>query len=433
MEKTSRNILAENLREEFHRIESSLNGSATSSFHKVRRSAMEAFVKAGFPTLRNEEWRFTNLSFLDKINFSLSDEKNVDDELKAAVEKYKHYSDCDTIVIINGYYCEQVSELSENFMSVIQVIGNTNIPSGEFVDDIHENPFVNLNTALSGNRVIINTKANQTISRTLHVLYVNDSRESAVMSMPRLELDLGENSRIKIIESNHTLGDNPSFINSLLKLTLEKQAKADTYKMQNDSDHSYFISNVIVEQDRESVFHNNTLSLGGKFVRNDLISTFRGEYAESNFNGFYFLDQNNFVDNHTLADHAVPNCLSNELYKGILDDESRAVFNGKIMVRKDAQKTNAYQTNRNILLTDNAKVNTKPQLEIYADDVKCSHGATSGNLNEEELFYLRTRGIGEDKARALLLNAFAGEVIMKINIESLKEEIAEQVEKRLSI
>ena len=209
MEKNSRKILAENLKNEFHRIESGLNGSANSSFQKVRRSAMEAFSNAGFPTPRHEEWRFTNLSFLDKINFKLSDEKNIDDELKAAVEEYKHYSNCDTVVMINGYYCETLSDLSEEFISAIEVIGNLNIPSSEFSDDVHDNPFVNLNTALAGNRVIINTKANQDITRTLHVVYVNDSRDAAVMSMPRLELDLGENSSIKIIETNHTLGENP--------------------------------------------------------------------------------------------------------------------------------------------------------------------------------------------------------------------------------
>ena len=222
-------------------------------------------------------------------------------------------------------------------------------------------------------------------------------------------------------------------MNIVTEIFLDEGSIYDLYKYQNDSDNSYYLSDTRIKQEKNSQFIGDTITLGGKFVRNMEESILNGEGADARFNGFFFAEDKHQVDNHILVDHAVPNCTSDQLYKGILRDFAKGNFNGKILVREDAQNTNAYQTNRNILLSDNARINTKPQLEIYADDVKCSHGATTGYLDESSMFYLMARGIPEQKARALLLNAFAGEVINRMKIDSLRESIAESVEKRLHV
>ncbi|MGE5431151.1 MAG: Fe-S cluster assembly protein SufD, partial [Syntrophomonadaceae bacterium] len=207
----------------------------------------------------------------------------------------------------------------------------------------------------------------------------------------------------------------------------EENSVLNYFKIQNESDSAFHISRLQVRQDRASSFNSFAFTYGGSLVRNDLNAVLGGEYAEANLNGLYLAEGKRHIDNHTVIDHAVPHCNSNELYKGILDDKGRGVFNGKVVVRKDAQKTQAYQSNKNLLLSRNAKIDTKPQLEIFADDVKCSHGATVGQLNEEAVFYLQSRGVGIEAAQSILINAFASDVTDLINIEQLKETVNEQI------
>ena len=240
-------------------------------------------------------------------------------------------------------------------------------------------------------------------------------------------------AKLHIVQTVHTLGDKPSFSNTVTEIIQKPYSQVDFYEYQADSNNSYLIENNNVVQEKGSVFNSAAITLDGAFVRNNLTSVLNEEAVETHFYGFYYLDGKNFVDNHTFVDHAKPNCISNEIYKGILDQEAKAVFNGKVLVRKDAQKTNAYQTNRNIVLSDDASINTKPQLEIFADDVKCSHGATSGYLDQDAMFYLKARGIPEDKAKALLLNAFAGEIVEKINIDQLRDAIKTKISERLNV
>ncbi len=238
-------------------------------------------------------------------------------------------------------------------------------------------------------------------------------------------------AKIKIVEDYYSLGDKHSFTNSVTEIYCAPNSSLERYKIQNDGEKAYHIGTTQVMQEKDSRFSDTTISWGGAITRNNLNSVFNGPNTECHFYGLYLLSGKQHVDNHTLADHAMPHCYSNELYKGIIDDKATGVFNGKIMVREDAQKTNAYQSNGNILLSEDATIYSKPQLEIFADDVKCSHGATTGQLNKEEMFYLQSRGIGKEEARILLLNAFAGDVIYTIKIEPLREMLLHKLAAKL--
>jgi Fe-S cluster assembly protein SufD len=240
-----------------------------------------------------------------------------------------------------------------------------------------------------------------------------------------------EGAEIKIVEDYYSIGDKHSFTNIVTEIYCGENSKLERYKIQNDNDKAYQVGTTQVMQEKDSRFSDTTISWGGAITRNNLTSVFNGSNTECHFYGLYMLTGKQHVDNHTLADHAMPHCYSNELYKGIIDDKATGVFNGKIMVREDAQKTNAYQSNGNILLSEDATIYSKPQLEIFADDVKCSHGATTGQLNKEELFYLQARGIGKEEARILLLNAFAGDVVDSVKIDKLREKLKDTLSKKL--
>jgi len=233
----------------------------------------------------------------------------------------------------------------------------------------------------------------------------------------------GKNSQVSIIANYRGSGSQKYFNNAVTEIFIGENSIVDLYKIQNEKDDSYHIEKVQALQKKNSVFNHYNLNFGGAIVRNDINSLLDDENTETHFYGLYLAHGNQHVDNHTFADHAKPNCMSNELYKGILDDNARGVFNGKIMVRKDAQKTNAYQSNKTILLSRTAKIDTKPQLEIFADDVKCSHGTTVGQLDEESEFYIKSRGVPQELAKSMLIRAFANDVIEKIKIEPLKEQL----------
>jgi Fe-S cluster assembly protein SufD len=294
-------------------------------------------------------------------------------------------------------------------------------------------PFVSINTALSQDGAYIYIPDGVMLEEPIQLIFLNDSRQGEIMSNPRNLIIVGDCSQVKILETNYTIGDKPSLTNMVTEIVADRFANVDYYKVQNNGENSYYIGTIQASQERGSVFNNSTVTIRGNFIRNNLNTRHNDEGCESNYHGFYLLEGKDFVDNHTLVDHAKPNCTSSEVYKGIIGDYATAVFNGKIVVRPDAQKTNAYQSNKNILMSDNATINTKPQLEIFADDVKCSHGAASGNLDKESLFYLKSRGIGEEKAKALLLNAFASDVVEKINISELRDQIKQQIAVRLNM
>lgn len=428
----------EKLVSDFQKVKNSLSG-----FSDLREQAITEFERLGIPNRKNEEWKYSDASSLFKGEFRLQTKKS---KLKSGdIEKFQ-IPDLNalTIVLVNGVYSEEHSS-AKNIPKGVVVSSfskaleeNTQTFSAHFSKyaDIPSDTFTALNTAFVSDGVFISVPDNTVVESPVHIISIIDTQEAALVQ-PRFLFVIGKNSELKIVESLDTLhlsdGSNAKTIcNSVAEISVGENAKVQYYKLQNDCAGIHLISTVTAHQQKKSHFDTNTITLNGDWIRNNLNIVPDAEYCESHLNGLFITRDTQHIDNHTLVDHRKPNCQSNQIYKGILDGKSTGVFNGKIFVKPDAQKTNAYQSSKNILLSDDATINTKPQLEIYADDVKCSHGSTTGQLNEDALFYLRSRGLSEDSARNLLLFAFAGDVIEKIQIEPLKIYLEELVSKRLA-
>ncbi|MBI5325980.1 MAG: Fe-S cluster assembly protein SufD [Ignavibacteriae bacterium] len=432
--------LINNILSNFNEFENKLNGSRLSAVHTIRKDAFDKFKILGFPTAKDEEWKYSNPGFVHQYNFKLKLNANDDGITQEIVNKYKFENlDEHLLVFVNGFYSEKLSDVKPKKKQIIlgsfaDAIERNSIEIlkyfGKFAGYI-KNGFTALNTAFAQDGAFILIPDGTVIERPIRLLYITDAREQSVLTMPRNLIIAGECSNFKIVESSHTIGAQPSFNNSVSEIVMDFSSNVEYYNIQNNNENSFYVGTTQISQQRGSIFTGTTITLKGNYIRNNLNSLLDAEACETNYNGLYFVADNSFVDNHTLIDHAKPNCNSNEVYKGILNDKATVVFNGKIIVRQDAQKTNAYQTNRNILLTDDAKIHTKPQLEIFADDVKCSHGATSGYLDRDSLFYLRSRGISEEMAKTLLLNAFASEVLEKINIAELRDMVKNYIADKL--
>jgi len=434
--------LTEQLINEFSVFEDRLNGQKNTDLYRMRKDSIELFARKGFPTIKDEDWRFTNLSFLNKHNFRMFFEPHERNISHREVEELLFDRIRENVVVfVNGFFSKTLSRIVSNggriqIGSLSEAIKNNDADLQKYFNkDLSkpEDAFTALNTAFVQDGAFIKIANGAVLEEPIHLLYINETKDFPIMTMPRNLIIAGENSQAKIVQTVQTIGNEAAFTNLVTKVVGMQSCNIDFSKVQHDKGKSYYIGTTQVNLSKNSVFHNATFTFNGEFVRNNLHVVMNEEGAETNLHGFYFIKDRDFVDNHTLIDHASPNCTSGELYKGILDDKSQAVFNGKILVRKDAQKTQSYQTNKNVLITDDAKVNTKPELVIYADDVKCSHGATSGNLNKESLFYLKTRGIDEDVAQALLLNAFAGDVVDKINIAQLRDHAKMKIAERLKM
>ncbi|WP_028979419.1 Fe-S cluster assembly protein SufD [Sporocytophaga myxococcoides] len=396
----------------------------------VRKDAISAFQKQGFPGRKNEEWKYTNLAPVLGRDYLIEDtttlnKKDIDGLLLSSLE-------ANHLVFVNGNYNKELSSVNADEPIVISDLSQAG--------DINEyltassitlnDSLTELNTALA-NGVVISVKRGKVVSKPIIMHFVGDGRKGNIFSNSRNLFILEENAQATFIENYSTIGSNAHFSNNITQIVVKKDAYATYYKIQNDaqSDH---VGTTQVYQPEKSNFAATTITLDGGIIRNNLNIRLSSEYSEASLVGLYMVKGNTHVDNHTLVDHAKANCYSNELYKGLLDDKSTGVFNGKIYVRQDAQKTNAFQSNKNILLSKDATMNTKPQLEIFADDVKCSHGATTGMMDEEPLFYLRSRGISEKKAKALLMHAFAADILEYIRLEPLKELLDQTILDRLS-
>ncbi len=278
---------------------------------------------------------------------------------------------------------------------------------------------------------MVHVPQGQVVSHPVHLHFISDTRQSNTFSQARNLFIVEANSQATFTELFHHTGEHSSYYNATTEIWLHDSAVAYYHKIQNEGSSAYHTGNTYVYQSASSLFQAVTITLAGAIIRNNLYVSLDAEGCEAHMYGLYMLDGKAHVDNHTSVDHLKPNSFSNELYKGIMNDASHGVFNGKIFVRPDAQKTNAFQSNRNILLTDTASIDTKPQLEIWADDVKCSHGATTGQIDAEQLFYLRARGLDKVQARALLLQAFAGDVIQNVKSEALQDMLREAIAHRL--
>lgn len=426
------NDLRDKLLEDFERFEQSLNGDANASLQKLRRDAAEKFRSLGFPTIRHEEWKYTNVIPLIKHDYAILPEAISPLDTFPAIPDFIP-ADAVKIILINGRFSPEyslpdaipdgvsVSSFEASNAETKNMLGKVL----NFTDDA----FAALNTAFAQYGAIIKISDRTIVSRPILLLNYTDARNNAAFVQPRFFISAGHHAQVALIEYSSTIGERQALVNSAVEITAAENSSVWQYVIQDDT--AAKITTSHIRQSAYSRYHAVTLSLGGPFVRNTAVAELAASGAEAHFCGLVLGTNKRLIDNHTTVDHAAPHCQSNEHYNHILDDNSTAVFNGKIYARKDAQKTNAYQSNKSILLSNGATINTKPQLEIYADDVKCSHGATSGYLDETPLFYLRSRGIPEDKAKALLLHAFASEILDKIQIEDMRRRLDETIAKRL--
>ncbi len=373
----------------------------------------------GFPTNKHEDYKYCNVDAILKREF-----KNLNQKLNSvsSVEGLK-LADTITLVVVNGNYSESLSD--KIILKGLHINAFTNLDSeGKKLlasqANVEKDAFIALNTAFSGHGFHLKVEKDHQLQIPIHILYISSTDEQALLN-PRNVIEICENSEATIIEHQIALGKGKTFTNFLSEKFVRENAKLISYTIQDEKETGYSINTNQVKIDRHGKYDNTTVILSGQMVRNNHNVVISGENCEAHLNGLFVIVGTQLVDNHTLMDHQVPNCQSNELYKGIINDKSTGVFNGKIFVRKDAQKTNAYQSSKNILLSDDGTINTKPELEIYADDVKCSHGTSTGKIDESAMFYLNARGIGKETAKKILLNAFAKEVIDKIEVESLKE------------
>ncbi len=414
-----------------------LNGDSASEWEVIRRDALATFEKQGFPTRKDEDWKYLNLIKLLNEPFQDPTESEL-----ASINAWK-IKDVQTnlLVFVNGKYNEQHSKIldEENGLVIGQFkkakVFAQNIVSKNFAQGVHtnRNGFASLNTALADDGLFVHVPAGLKVKHPIEVLHIGaNTKEERTMQHLRQMIIVEKGAHVRVFETyaNQSESDK-TLVNIVNEFVVEENAELEYYKIQNENEQAVQINQTEVQQARDSIFFSTILTAGGALVRNDLNARINASNCETHFNGLYLGEKKAVIDNHTIVDHKVPHTYSNELYKGIMTDSSKAVFNGRIFVREDAQKTNAYQTNRNILLTENASVNTKPQLEIWADDVRCSHGATTGQLDKNAIFYLRSRGLSEEDARKFLLKAFTAEVIDTIKDENIAEHFDKVLQQKL--
>lgn len=394
-------------------------------------SAIRLLEEKGIPNNKHEEYKYCNIEGFIRKEF-----KNIEQSFNkvtvADIADYK-LDDAVNIVVLNGTYNEELSEkiivkgITVKALNELSANEKSLIASQAKSDT---DALIALNTAFSSNGMFLQIDRSNIIPMPIHIINVNSSNKDSLVNI-RSFINVQQCAEATIIESFVNIGEAKIFSNYLSEKLLEENAKLTCFTYQNEGKLSFSVNTNQVKVNKYAVYNNTTVTLSGELVRNNHNVELASEACEAHLNGLFVTNGSQLVDNHTLIDHQMPNCESNELYKGIAKDKSTGVFNGKIFVRKDAQKTNAYQSSKNILLSDDATINTKPQLEIYADDVKCSHGTSTGKVDEEALFYLKARGIGDNSARKLLLQAFAQELIDKIEVESLRERILLEFERTL--
>lgn len=407
----------------------------------LRQEAIEIFDKQGFPTKKHEEWKYTNLAPLLKTDYKLFPEAEEVSLGYQDVKKYFIY-DMDTynIVFVNGVYSSYLSSTTHEeadicvLSSAMSKMVHQPVIENYYgkVADIKES-MVALNTAFWKDGAYIYIPDNVILSKPVQIMFLSTSNDAQVMYHPRNLIVIGNNSQAHIIERHQTLDNKANLTNSVTEIHVGKNAELDYYKVQNDSLEASLIDNTFIAQERDSRASFQTFSFGGKLTRNNLNFVQNGVNANSMLNGITVIGDNQHVDHHTKVEHIYPNCESHELYKGIYDGNAHGVFNGKVYVHPEAQKLNAFQQNNNVLLTNQATIDTKPQLEIFADDVKCSHGCTVGQLDESALFYMQQRGIPKKEAKALLLYAFAADVLEYVQIPQMKKRINKIIAQKLGV
>jgi len=429
--------LKEKLLSSFLAFENQIN--IDSQVHDIRSEAIKLFEENGFPTKKEEAWKYTSLNNVLKHDYSVFPKQENALEYSDIKKYFIHDIDSYKIVFIDGKYSSYFSQTTHDGMDICLMSAALNKPKYRLIIENYFNKaatkdsLASLNTAFSNEGAYIHIPKNKLVEKPIQIIHFSTGNESALMLQPRNLIVVDENSHVQIIERHQSLTENPVLTNSVTEIFTNKRAIVDYYKVQNDHQNASLIDNTFIKQKRESHCSVHTFSFGGKLTRNNLNFYQHGERIDSTLKGITIIGGKQHVDHNTLVHHKEPNCESHQDYKGVFADNSIGVFNGKIIVDKEAQKTNAFQSNNNILIHDKSTINSKPQLEIFADDVKCSHGCTIGQLDENALFYLQSRGIPEKEAKALLMYAFSNNVLNSVKIPELKQRITKLIANKLGV
>lgn len=403
----------------------------------LRRSGMAAFAERGFPTTRDEDWRFTNVAAIAKLAFQPLAEPG---QVMAPLKQFNFMQlECTRLVFIDGHFTPKLSTFLPQAKGVRIANLAAALAEGGALAQKHlgqharvdQNAFVALNTAYFTDGAFVHVPAGQVVEKPVHLLFISTSEERGSTSNLRNLIVAERGSRLTLIESHVSAINGEYFTNAVTEFVIGEHAVVEHCKFQDESAEAYHIAAQQMSLGKQCDFVSHSFATGAKLSRNNIYTHLGGERIECVLNGLYLTKDDQLADHYMIVEHASPNCNSHEYFNGILDDRSKGVFHGRILVRPVAQKTDAKQTNKNLLLSDNATANTKPQLEIYADDVKCTHGATIGQLNKDSIFYLRARGIGLETARQMLIHSFAGEIIDRIRCEAVREELDQVIWDRL--
>jgi Fe-S cluster assembly protein SufD len=390
----------------------------------------ENFLQRGFPSKNEERWKYTDIGFLSRQSFILA--KSQDKAIDALVSRLRlQHTQSILVVLINGKFTPQFSDLallpSEVTLCSLASAFHEYAEQIKFrlITDSKRHPFASLNAALVSDGVFLSVPKNTRVPMPIHLLHINSATEN-FLACPRNVVIAASGAQVNILEEHYGLDESNYFTNMVTDLDADSNAIIDFHKIQNESPQAAHIAQIFISQQQDATVNVHTLALGGQLGRDDIAVNLQARGAACQVNGFYYLNADNQqIDNHILIEHKAPYCVSEMLYKGIADKKSRVIFNGKILVHKDAQKTQSHQYNHNLMLSPTAEVNTKPELEIYADDVKCAHGDTVGQLDEAALFYLRARGIPKNLAITMLTQSFAADVLNKITCLSIKQKMSD--------
>ncbi len=422
---------------EFSALHAELPGHGIEWIDRSRRGALEAFASAGFPTPRHEDWKYTRVTPIEKRGFKIPQGNGTTIQSGDVQRFYLGGQDCEQLVFVDGRYVDPLSRRNvlESGVRVTTLESAMKASSeflenhlGNYADPAHQ-AFSALNTAFMTDGAVVHVKNRGADKPPIHLLFVA-TRED-IVTHPRVLVIAEAGSQATIIESYASVCEGCYFTNAITEIALMEDARVDHYKIQEESTKAFHVATLEVHQNRDTRFTSHSISFGGQLVRNDINVLLDAEGAHCTLNGLFMVGGRQHVDYHTRIDHAKPHGTSEEVYKGILDGRARGVFNDRVKVHPDAQKTDAHQSNNNLLLSRDAEIDTKPELEIYADDVKCSHGATVGQLDEHSLYYLRSRGIGERQARGLLTYGFAREILERVELASLRDKLTGELLERM--
>lgn len=408
--------------------------------HDIRLEGLKTFENKGFPTKKVEAWKYTSLNSILKNDFRVVPKEEVAVEYRDVKKYFLSDSDTYKLVFINGIFSSHLSSTTHDGLDVCLMSSAFTKPKYKMIIDSFyntcadkEDSLTALNTAFASEGAFINIPKSTVVAKPIEIIYLSTVEDQALLVQPRNLVVVGENAHVQISERHQSIVESNVFTNAVTEIIANKRAIVDFYKLQNDLETGTLIDNTFIRQKQESRVSVHTFSFGGKLTRNNLNFFQDGERIDSTLKGITIIDGKQHVDHYTLVSHNQPNCESHQNYKGIYDGSSVGVFNGKIYVDKIAQKTDGFQKSNNILLNEKANIYAKPQLEIFADDVKCSHGCTIGQLNEDAMFYMRQRGIPKKEAKALLMYAFTDEVMESVKIPELKAKVAKVIASKLGV